>query len=119
MLDKSAAYRAAIVGSPRRIEIQAVVDISDPDMTFSGAENSGAANFSQSAQLYDRVMDLTPYATLEPHRWVLNGKFRLIPSDGTADQVGFVGDVLSGEDGSFSPAVWVEERFSNASILQA
>lgn len=34
MLDKSAAYRAAIVGSPRRIEIQAVVDISDPDMTF-------------------------------------------------------------------------------------
>lgn len=31
MLDKSAAYRAAIVGSPRRIEIQAVVDISDPD----------------------------------------------------------------------------------------
>ena len=119
MLDKSAAYRAAIVGSPRRIEIQAVVDISDPDMTFSGAESSGAANFSQSAQLYDRVMDLTPYATLEPHRWVLNGKFRLIPSDGTADQVGFVGDVLSGEDGSFSPAVWVEERFSNASILQA
>ena len=73
MLDKSAAYRAAIVGSPRRIEIQAVVDISDPDMTFSGAESSGAANFSQSAQLYDRVMDLTPYATLEPHRWVLNG----------------------------------------------
>jgi len=38
MLDKSAAYRAAIVGSPRRIEIQAVVDISDPDMTFSGGE---------------------------------------------------------------------------------
>ena len=44
MLDKSAAYRAAIVGSPRRIEIQAVVDISDPDMTFSGAESSGAAD---------------------------------------------------------------------------
>lgn len=119
MINSSEQYKAAIVGESRRIHIKAVVDISDPDMTFSGAESSGAANFSQSAQLYDRVMELTPYATLEPRRWVLNGKFRLIPSDGTADQVGFVGDVLSGEDGSFSPAVWVEERFSNVSILQA
>lgn len=119
MLDKSAAYRAAIVGSPRRIEIQAVVDISDPDMVFSGVESSGSAGFSNSAQLYDRVMDLTPYATLEPHRWVLNGKFSLIPAEGAADQVGFVGDVLSGSDGGFPAAVWVEERFSNLSILQA
>lgn len=119
MLDKSAAYRAAIVGSPRRIEILAVVDISDPDMTFSGVESSGSAAFSKPAQLYDRVMELTPYATLEPYRWVLNGKFHLIPAEGVADQVGFVGDVLSGADGIFPTAVWVEERFSNVSILQA
>ena len=117
MLDKSAAYRAAIVGSPRRIGNPGGGGHQRPghDLFRRGEQRRG--EFSQSAQLYDRVMDLTPYATLEPHRWVLNGKFRLIPSDGTADQVGFVGDVLSGEDGSFSPAVWVEERFSNASIL--
>ena len=119
MINATEEYRVAIVGASRRTHIKAVVDISDPDMTFSGVESSGAADFSQPSQLYDRVMDLTPYATLEPNRWVLNGKFHLIPAEGAADQVGFVGDVLSGEDGSFSTAVWVEERFSNLSILQA
>ena len=119
MINATEEYRVAIVGASRRTHIKAVVDISDPDMTFSGVESSGAADFSQPSQLYDRVMDLTPYATLEPNRWVLNGKFHLIPAEGAADQVGFVSDVLSGEDGSFSTAVWVEERFSNLSILQA
>nr|DAT37837.1 MAG TPA: hypothetical protein [Caudoviricetes sp.] len=119
MINATEEYRAAIVGTSRRTHLKAVVDISDPDMAFSGVESSGAADFSQPAQLYDRVMDLTPYATLEPHRWVLNGKFRLIPAEGVADQVGFVGDVLSGADGIFPKAVWVEEQFSNLSILQA
>ena len=118
MINATEEYRVAIVGASRRTHLKAVVDISDPDMAFSGVESSGAADFSQPAQLYDRVMDLTPYATLEPHRWVLNGQFHLIPAEGAANQVGFVGDVLSGADGSFPAAVWVEERFSNLSILQ-
>ena len=106
MINATEGYRAAIVGTSRRTHLKAVVDISDPDMVFSGVESSGSADFSNSAQLYDRVMDLTPYATLEPHRWVLNGKFSLIPAEGAADQVGFVGNVLSGSDGSFPTAVW-------------
>ena len=66
MINATEEYRVAIVGASRRTHIKAVVDISDPDMTFSGVESSGAADFSQPSQLYDRVMDLTPYATLEP-----------------------------------------------------
>ena len=73
MINATEGYRAAIVGTSRRTHLKAVVDISDPDMVFSGVESSGSADFSNSAQLYDRVMDLTPYATLEPHRWGLQG----------------------------------------------
>ena len=34
MIKTSETFRSAIVGSPRRIEILAVVDISDPDTVF-------------------------------------------------------------------------------------
>ena len=34
MIQTSAEYQAAIVGSPRRIEILATVNISDPDMEY-------------------------------------------------------------------------------------
>ena len=56
MINATEEYRVAIVGASRRTHLKAVVDISDPDMAFSGVESSGAADFSQPAQLYDRVM---------------------------------------------------------------
>ena len=36
MINATEEYRVAIVGASRRTHIKAVVDISDPDMTFSG-----------------------------------------------------------------------------------
>ena len=69
MIKTSEAFQAAIVGSPRRIEILAVVDISDPDKTYGTATHSALAPWSQPEELHDKVMD-TPsrYATLEPGR---------------------------------------------------
>lgn len=121
MISATDAYKSAIVADTRRIYIQAVIDIIDPDIVFGTVQKSGELVFSRSDQLYDKGMYLTPYATLEPNRWVLNSSFYIV-SDQASDisgQIGFVGDVLSGDDGTFDSAVWVEEQFSNVSILQA
>ena len=122
MLDSTDGYKHAIVGDVRRMLIKAVIDISDPDMTFGDINSSGSASFSKGEQLHDKTMELdSRYATLEPNRWVLDGSFRLIPDDPVqlAGEVGHVGDLLSGEDGSFASPVWAELSFSNVSILQA
>lgn len=122
MLDITDGYKHAIVGDVRRMLIKAVIDISDPDMTFGDGSSSGAASFSKPAQLHDKTMELeSRYATLEPNRWVLDGSFRLIPDDPVqlTGEIGHVGDLLSGEDGSFASPVWAELSFSNVSILQA
>ena len=120
MIQTSTAYQAAITGDSRRMLLRAIIDIVDPDIVYGEVPSSGEAAFSQSGQLHDKVMDLTPYATLERRRWVLDGTFRLIPEAGAAvGQMGFVGRALSGEDGTFSPAFYVEEQFEGVSILQA
>lgn len=122
MLDITDGYKHAIVGDVRRMLIKAIIDISDPDMVFGDVASSGEASFSKGEQLHDKTMELeSRYATLEPNRWVLDGSFRLIPDDPVqlTGEVGHVGDLLSGEDGSFASPVWAELAFSNVSILQA
>ena len=122
MLDITDGYKHAVVGDVRRMLIKAVIDISDPDMTFGDINSSGSASFSKGEQLHDKTMELeSRYATLEPNRWVLDGSFRLIPDDPAqlSGEVGFVGNVLSGDDGSFASPVYAELTFSNVSILQA
>lgn len=122
MLSITDGYRSAVVGDVRRMLIKAVLDISDPDMTYGTVNSSGAVSFSKGEQLHDKELILNShYATLEPGRWLLDGTFRLIPDDSQAitGEVGFVGDVLSGDDGSFASPVYAELTFSNVSILQA
>ena len=84
MIQTSTAYQAAITGDSRRMLLRAIIDIVDPDIVYGEVPSSGEAAFSQSGQLHDKVMDLTPYATLERRRWVLDGTFRLIPEAGAA-----------------------------------
>lgn len=84
--------------------------------------SSGAAAWNKPEQLYDKETGIdNAYATLERNRWILDGSFTLIPDDPAKlpGQIGFVGNALSGDDGMFSPAVYVEETFSNVTILQA
>ena len=122
MLSITDGYKTAIVGDVRRMLIKAIIDISDPDMTYGTVNSSGAASFSKWEQLHDKELSMNSrYATLEPGRWLLDGSFRLIPDDPTAltGQIGFVGDNLSAEDGTFENAVYAELTFSNCSILQA
>lgn len=122
MIKSTAAYQAAITGDARRILLRAIIDLISPDIVYSAGETSGQIPWSQLAQIHDKVFD-TPakYATLEHNRWTLDGTFGIFP-DQTADvtgQVAYIGDVLSGADGSFATAPWVELQFSGVSVLQA
>lgn len=119
MISSSAAYKAAIVGDARWMLLKAVVDIIDPDIVYGSVESQSEAGYSKSEQIHNKVMDISPmYATLERNRWALDGRFKILPSAPTGE-IGYVGDVLSGDDGLFSPAQFVELQFSNVSILQA
>ena len=121
MIQSSEAYRAAVTGDSRRMLLRAVIDIIDPDITYTTPTSSGQAPFSQPGQLYDKVMEISPnYATLERNRWLLDGSFLIYPDNYQGSgQHGFAGDVLSGDDGTFTAPPWVQLNFSNVSILQA
>lgn len=122
MIKSTAAYQAAITGDARRILLRAIIDLISPDIVYGAGETSGQIPWSQLAQIHDKVFD-TPakYATLEHNRWTLDGTFGIFP-DQAADvtgQVAYIGDALSGEDGSFAAPPWVELQFSGVSVLQA
>ena len=122
MIESSEAYRAAITGDARRTLLRAVIDLIDPDIVYGAGAASGQSIYSKPAQLHDKVFTDPPKrATLEHDRWALDGTWGIFPDDPAAlgDHIGYLGDVLSGEDGTFSTAPWVELQFSGVSILQA
>lgn len=122
MIESSAAYRAAITGDARRTLLRAVIDLIDPDIVYGAGAASGQSIYSKLAQLHDKVFTDPPKrATLEHDRWALDGTWGIFPDDPAAlgDHIGYLGDVLSGEDGTFPTAPWVELQFSGVTILQA
>lgn len=121
MLDLSASYYAAITADARRILLRAIIDIIDPDIVYGTATSQSEAAYSQSAQIHNKVFELSPpYATLERNRWLLNGQFQILPDNyQPSGEVGYVSADISGDDGTFSTAQYVQLNFSNVSILQA
>lgn len=122
MIKSGQAYHAAITGDARRVLLRAVIDIISPDIVFGAGETSGQIPWSNLEQIHDKVFENpTKYATLERDRWALDGTWDLLPDDPTqtVGQMGYIGNVLSGADGTFATPPWVELRFSGVSVLQA
>lgn len=122
MIKSGQAYHAAITGDARRVLLRAVIDIISPDIVFQAGGTSGQIPWSNLEQIHDKVFDNpTKYATLERDRWVLDGTWDLLPDDPAqaVGQMGYIGNVLSGADGTFATTPWVELRFSGVSVLQA
>lgn len=122
MIKSGQAYHAAITGDARRVLLRAVIDIISPDIVFGAGETSGQIPWSKPEQLHDKFFgNPAKYATLERDRWALDGTWDLLPDDPTqtAGQMGYIGNVLSGADGTFSTPPWVELQFSGVSVLQA
>lgn len=122
MLEITDGYKHAIVGDVRRMYIRSVIEIIDPDIVYNVSSGSGVASWGKPEQLYNKVMTAdSRYSTLEQNRWLLDGSFRLIPDEPSklTGQIGHVGNVLSGNDGTFTGTVYAELKFYNVSILQA
>ena len=122
MLECTDGYKRAIVGDTRRMYIKAMLAIIDPDIVYGASNGSGAVPWSKPAQLHDKKFELErSVATLELNRWLLDGSFGILPDDAAqlTGEVGHVGNVLSGDDGTFSGTVYAELAFSGVDILQA
>lgn len=121
MLERSAAYEAAVTNSPRHIFLRAIVDISDPDKVWLPVTSSGEAAWSRSAELHDKDFSVSErYAALEPGRWLLGDGFELFPADfQVSGQAGYASGGLSGSGGKFSPPKWVSLNFEGMRVLQA
>lgn len=121
MIETSSAFNEAIVGSPRRIDLFAVADISDPDKVMLPATSSPGAPWSRPDQLYNYEIAAPPrLATLEHGRWLLGGGFKIFSNSYVVPQeMGYASSSISGADGSFPEAQWVQINFSGVSILQA
>ena len=122
MIESTAAYKAAVTGSGRRVLLKAVINIIDPDIVYGAAQSSGESLYSKPEQLHNKVfVNPTKYGTLEKDRWRLDGSWSIAPDDPAelSGEVAFQSETLCGGDGVFSPAQWVELRFSGVSILQS
>lgn len=121
MIESSKDYRDAITGLHRKILIKAVIDISDPDMVLPDPEASSTAPWVKPAELHDKVMDSPArYATLEQNRWALDGSFDIFPDDyNVTESLGYALNALSGDDGSFTEAQWLQQPLENVEVLQA
>ena len=53
MLNSTAAYQAAITGDSRRILLQAIIDIIDPDIVYGTVDSSGTESVIIPAQIHD------------------------------------------------------------------
>lgn len=122
MISASSEYRKSIVGDSRRMILKAVIEIIDPDIVYGQISSESQSKYVRVEELYDKVFDNPPkYATLEVDRWSLDGSWIIYP-DKVQDclpGIAYTSDLLSGEDGTFSVAQYVEMQFSNVSILQA
>ena len=139
MIESSDAYKEAIVADARRIHIKAVVDIEDPDMVqgdVTACEQE--PGISRPEQVWDKIFALNAnYASMEPNRWILDGKQVLLSDDFDVQktiknlsnvpepdvvlnwEAGLVGAALSGADGEFPVPQWAQIDFQNVGVLQA
>lgn len=119
MLESTAAYKSAVVGTVRRTYVRAAVGIIDPDIEFTSVDGSAQASYSQPEQVYDTTFDSgDTVMSLGLNRVVLDGSFTPL-QDSDVRQVGYVGQELSGEDGNFANTQIVTLSFDNVDILQA
>lgn len=122
MIESSAAFKEAIRADSRRIYVKAVVDITDPDIQYGGLSSSPEAWFSDINQLIDKKLSAdNNNETLEHNRWLLDGDSGFFSEDKNEikNEIGYVSEAISGEDGYFEAPVLIELSFSNVSVLQA
>lgn len=88
-------------------------DIADPDaLADATSSDNGAIYFADTEQIVSEVdKNIEPYETLEENLWLLDGSRRSIPENDYGDN-GYIGNLLSNEDGSFNSIPIIDIDFS-------
>ena len=86
--------------------VEISMDITDPDaLEEAESSDNGAVYISNTPEVVSEVdTPVIPYGTLEQNMWLLNGKRDIIPDNNYQDG-GYVGDVLSNEEGVFDKKI--------------
>lgn len=116
MIEVSNAFKKAIVADSRKVKIRAVMDIVDPDIEYGTVSGSAQTAYSNSAQVHDGITELSPYATLEDDRWLLDGTFDVAHNNMT-QEIGFESNTMSSTSQTFT--ISFSLPISNVSVLQA
>ena len=93
--------------------VEVSLDIADPIASAdASATDNGAVYISNTSETVSEVdTPDRPYGTLEQNKWLLNGQRKSIPESDYLDS-GYVGDVLSNEEGVFTKLPTITINFT-------
>lgn len=88
-------------------------DIADPDaLADATSKDNGAIYIANTKQIVSEVdKNIVPYGTLEENLWLLDGSRQIIPESDYGDN-GYIGNLLSREDGGFDQMPSVDIEFT-------
>src|SRR5699024_6908274 len=94
--------------------VEIILNVGDPDAQADAApSDNGHEDFSSTEHLIDETeKEQVLYATLEHNIWPLNGTARIVPNSGPYGNNGFIGNELSGNDGTYSVTPTITIQFS-------
>lgn len=83
--------------------VEISLNIGDPDSQADATSSSnGEMPFSDAASLVEETgKSPVRYAMLERNLWLLDGTFQILPDSAPYGENGYIGDILSGDDGSY------------------
>lgn len=83
--------------------LEVILNVGDPAAQADATSKSnGEMEFSDAESLVEETeKNPVRYATLERNIWLLDGSFLLLPDDPPYGENGYIGNSLSGDDGSF------------------
>jgi len=132
VLSTTAAYDVAVIADSRQAKVKALARIVDPDVVFGTPTASPTLlGFNNNMEpptavglrrLIDEDMQsYTREETLEPCRWLLNGKFMPLPIPlRLAEDLAFISTSMCDEDGVFSGILpYAIVPFTGVDTLQA
>lgn len=113
MKQVSEAYKESMAKPFRnRSHVRVLFSNSDTTILSDGEwVGNGELAMSDTSTLDHNRLYGSPYATLEPNRWVLDGSFAIAPDDGAV--TGFVSSLISNENGVVEPPAVLTREFSN------
>ena len=94
-----------IITSESLVEIS--LNVGDPEaQADASTSDNGHTNYSNVEQIADEtVKEPIKYATLETNLWALDGSLKILPDSAPYGNNGYIGDLLSGADGTFTGAI--------------